>query len=204
MSLPKTDSNTSTIPSIAHLGPNPRREYRRWKQAVLQYLVPHYPESDHTIDLTISVGAASYINALPESIFQEESTRIGRPLPHIQSTRNVQVVIPGETAASQKRRLQFYDDAQARITTCFDLVLLSLTDEFRDDLLETRPRTLAAVMQYITHEFGTPDITVVNDIEAEMSLPLISTGSITTDLATMIRLKKVFLPNAALCGMIFT
>ena len=120
MSLPKTDSNSSTLPSIAHLGPNPRREYRRWKQTVLQYLVPHCPESDHTPDITFSVGAASYVNALPEDIFQEECIRIGRPLPHIQSTRNVQV-LPGETAAAQKRRLQFYDDAQARITACLTL-----------------------------------------------------------------------------------
>ena len=76
MSLHKTDSNISTLPSIAHLGPNPRREHRRWKQTVLQYPVPHCPESDHTMDITFSVGAAFYVNALPESIFEEECTRI--------------------------------------------------------------------------------------------------------------------------------
>ena len=47
----------------------------------------------------------------------------------------------------------------------------------------------------ISLTFGTLDITVVNDIEAEMSLPLNSAGSITTDLASMIRSKNSLPPE---------
>jgi hypothetical protein len=158
---------------------------------ISQYLVTNNLEADQeTEDLDFSLGAGSFTNALPPAIFVQECVRIGRPLPHTQSSRSLPA-IAGESVNDRKRRAEFHDAAQNRISTCFELVFQSFPPAISHAVLETRPGSLAQVVLRITADYGTPDVSVVDDIESLMKLPLNSIGSISIDLAGMIRYKNL-------------
>lgn len=180
-----------TPSAILSLGSNPRRNFPHWLQSILQYLVTNNLEADQeTDDLDFSLGAGSFTNAVPPDIFEQECERIGRPLPHIQSSRSLPF-IAGESVNDRKRRAEFHDAAQSRITTCFELVFQSFPPIISHAVLETRPGTLAQVISLIAADYGTPDVSVVDDIESVMKLPLNPIGSISIDLAGMIRFKNL-------------
>jgi hypothetical protein len=135
------------LPSpIISLGSNPRRNFPQWLQSTLQYLVTNNLEADQGTDnLDLSLGAGSFTNAVPPDIFEQECHRIGRPLPHIQSSRSLPA-IAGESVNDRKRRAEFHDTAQSRISTCFELVFQSFPPVISHAVLETRPGTLAQVI----------------------------------------------------------
>ena len=179
-----------TSEPILFLGSNPRRNYPHWLQSILQFLVTNNLEADSGTDnLDFSLGAESFTNAVPPEIFERECIRIGRPLPHIQSSRTLPF-LAGESFNDKKRRAEFHEAAQAHLSTCFQLTLQTFPESIAHAVLETRS-TLAQVITQITNDYGASDVSVVNDIEAIMKMPLNPLGSISIDLAGMIRFKNL-------------
>ena len=91
-----------------------------------------------------------------------------------------------------KRRVEFHDKAQDRVTTCFGCAqeVSVLGPTIHHHILLNQLKHLADLIQLLTTNYGTADIGDINGIAADMQLPLDLTGSTQDNLANMIIIKN--------------
>ena len=161
---------------IFPLGLEPRRNLKFFIASVCQNLCNDILEADqhHDDDLEVSLGAGSFVHAVPPEIHRQECIKRNRPVANIIQSSRTLPIIPGESAGDKKRRAEFHDKAQDKVAICFgfaqDVAVLGPT--IQQQMLLNPPRNLAELIQRLITSYGAADVGVINGIESEIRLPL--------------------------------
>ena len=175
------------------LGTEPRVNYRPMLSSFKQYLCDDFPEADQFFNnnFATSLGCGSFEHAFPVSFFAAICRERHRPAADIIQSSRLFPTIPGESVNDRKRRAEFHDEAQKRISDCFTFAkdISILGPNIRHQFDCNPPRTLAELIARLEAAYSEADITVINGLKAQMQLPLNPQASIHDDITNMLLIK---------------